>query len=375
MQKISNDDFKALDVIEFCNNKKSFLYDKYSIKDIYTLKCVNSPLLRFDVPKHYIDYVHKKSLNKMFEALDGAIDKDSIKPKVFLIDLKLNIDARYEGLIYLNYFFDNTLLKRPIKDFNIFFARDFRSKDRYYINDIFINSIFKIDNDYLEQGKFLGDAMEHNAGSLFFAKAIKRVYKIKGMHALEYKPFYTLPTHIKKRLDEINKDKDSIENQEKDSLVTARFYHKVATMQDIKKEQESLKQKFLRNLKIAFIVLIVFGAYYYYNENFSDNINSVEDMKRKLPLKLDAHTTLAHINDTDNDFVMTVIKDAEAFSQMDAQKRDEVLDAISKNAHKMCKNPLIGSIVSSGRKVTVLLQASDLSFERKILIDKCEKRN
>lgn len=371
----NKDDFKALDVIVFCDNKKSFLYDKYSIKDIYTLKCVNRFLMRFDIKKHYRDFLNKNCLKSKLYAFDKNELNDSFQAKALCCDFKQSFKIRYEDPVSFNFFETNLLYKTVKKNFKILFARDFRSKDKYYINDIFINSIFKIDNEYLEQGKFLGDDMEHNEGSLFFFKAMQSVYKIKGMQAREYRPFYKLPSHIKKRLDEINKEKDSFDNQIKDTSIKSRFYQKVATMQEIKKEQESLKQKFLRNLKVGFIVLIAFGGYYYYNEYFSDNINSVEDMKRKLPLKLDANTTLAGIYDTDKDFVMTVIKDAQVFANMDAPKREETVDTISKNAHKMCKNPLISGIVSSGRKVTVLLQASDLSFERKIIIDKCEKRN
>ncbi|SPT70700.1 hypothetical protein [Anaerobiospirillum thomasii] len=252
-------------------------------------------------------------------------------------------------------------------------ARDYRSRDRYYAASVSLNSLFCVNNHYLNQGRFMGDALENNDGSRFYQNALNAKYAIKGEKRRSYNTFFTLPEHIQRRLDAINRGVDDEDETKDVRYKESRYYHKVAAMQEQNRFIETKKDKFRRNSKIALIVCLGFAAYYYYVQNFRTDINSVEDMIASLPLQLDEHTTMTAIEDKDQEFIMTIVKDADLYAHVDAQQREESLDRIVRNAQNLCNNPLIGSIVSSGRKVTVLLKSDDNSFERTINIEHCTK--
>lgn len=156
----------------------------------------------------------------------------------------------------------------------------------------------------------------------------------------------------------------------------ARFYGKYQKLmadQEVRKEENRMRVR--RNLKLSFIVILGLMAYVGYNFFFGHNSgqSSVEELKAALPLQIDSYTSMVRIDDRNDDFKIYFEIDTanESFKALDAAPKEAKLNAIEQNAPLLCKNPLIHSIIVSGKKVTLLLEASDRSFHREFSVDKC----
>lgn len=276
---------------------------------------------------------------------------------------------------------------------------------------------FKIGDDV---SKFTGrphiSAEENQAlakGNRFFHKALESSARARGDH---YEP-YSLPAHMRAALAQIdmesaqermNEQKKALEEQGLDSShVTleisnlsklhtlsaeeqeelardqdrqnhidaggARFYNKY---QNLLKKQEQAKQesrlKVMRNIKLMGIVMVGLIGYIAYNHFMVDrNAESIESLKASLPLVIDEHTTMVRIDDRNDNFKIYFEKDPAIFAGYEQHQKDAALDQFVKNAPGLCKNQLLRSIIVSGKKVTVLLEATDRSFFREFSVDKC----
>lgn len=134
---------------------------------------------------------------------------------------------------------------------------------------------------------------------------------------------------------------------------------------------------FKRNYKVCLVVLVIFAAYVIYAEKFrpDEELLTLEDLKNALPVPVDGDTVIAQIDDLPDELVMHVVKDDELYARATPEQLNKSLDNIAKNAQRLCANPILGNILSSGRRVTVLLRNESHTFERKIAIAKCEFNN
>lgn len=134
---------------------------------------------------------------------------------------------------------------------------------------------------------------------------------------------------------------------------------------------------FKRNYKVCLIAAIIFGAYVVYSENFrpDDDLLTLDDLKNALPVPVDGDTVIAKIDDLPDEIIMHVVKDDDLYALATPEQLNKSLDNIAKNAQRLCANPILGNILSSGRRVTVLLRNESHTYERKIAIKKCETNN
>lgn len=155
----------------------------------------------------------------------------------------------------------------------------------------------------------------------------------------------------------------------------ARFYGNYQKMME-NQEQHKLEnnQRIRRNLKLVFMVIICLFAYVGYNTFFAPKSNtqtSIEELKAALPLTIDNYTSMVRIDDRTDVFKIYLEIEPDAFVGLTQAQKEARIDIYGQNARLLCKNPLIHSIISSGRKVTLLLEVSDRSFFREFSIDKC----
>ena len=134
---------------------------------------------------------------------------------------------------------------------------------------------------------------------------------------------------------------------------------------------------FKRNYKVCLVVLVIFAAYVIYAEKFrpDEDLLTLEDLKNALPVPVDGDTVIAQIDDLPDELVMHVVKDDELYARATPEQLNKSLNNIAKNAQRLCANPILGNILSSGRRVTVLLRNESHTYERKIAIAKCELNN
>lgn len=280
---------------------------------------------------------------------------------------------------------------------------------------------FKIGDDV---SKFTGrphiSAEENQAlakGNRFFHKALESSARARGDH---YEP-YSLPAHMRAALAQIDMEsaqermeerKKALEEQGLDSsnvtLETnslsklhnlsaeeqeelarnkdmqdhinaggARFYGKYQNLLNKQAQaKEESRIKLLRNVKLMGIVMLGLVGYIAYNHFMVDrNADSIETLKASLPLVIDEHTSMVRIDDRNNNFKIYFEKDPAIFADYDEHQKEAALDQFVKNAPGLCKNQLLRSIIVSGKKVTVLLEASDRSFFREFSVDKCPSKD
>ena len=250
-------------------------------------------------------------------------------------------------------------------------------------------------------------------GSRFFHKAMESAARARGEH---YEP-YSLPAHMRAALTQIDiesaqeqmaEQKKALEAQGLDSSQVsvpesaisklhtltseeqadlarqkdqqdhinaggARFYGKYQNLlnKQAQARQES-RLKVVRNIKLMGIVLVGLIGYIAYNHFMVDrNADSIESLKASLPLVIDQHTTMVRIDDRNDNFKIYFEKDPAVFANYDEHQKEAALDQFVQNAPGLCKNQLLRSIIVSGKKVTVLLEATDRSFFREFSVDKC----
>ena len=183
--------------------------------------------------------------------------------------------------------------------------------------------------------------------------------------------FHKLSSEEFEELQKLRSEKESI------SAGGARFYGKYQALIEKQQERRAIAQaKVMRNVKIIGIVALGLVGYMAYSEFFVDRkAETIESLKAALPLTIDQHTSMVRIDDRTEDFKIYFEKDPAAYAGLDEHQKEAALDQVQKNAPGLCKNPLLHSIISSGRKVTVLLEATDRSFFRQYSIDKCPTSN
>ncbi|MBO8416039.1 MAG: hypothetical protein IAB19_06650 [Proteobacteria bacterium] len=147
----------------------------------------------------------------------------------------------------------------------------------------------------------------------------------------------------------------------------SRFYHKAQALMD---EGKAKGRSFKANWRIYAAVALLFAAYYAYNEYFKpqggDDLFSLN-----FPVMIDPYTDLVSAEDLGDEVLLTISKDPEGLGAGSVSERDQILDKIEQNAPALCKNPQFYQIIASGKKLTVLLQGSDGSFERRYTLTQC----
>lgn len=183
--------------------------------------------------------------------------------------------------------------------------------------------------------------------------------------------FHKLSSEEFEELQKLRSEKESI------SAGGARFYGKYQALIEKQQERRAIAQaKVMRNVKIIGVVALGLVGYMAYSEFFVDRkAETIESLKAALPLTIDQHTSMVRIDDRTEEFKIYFEKDPAAYAGLDEHQKEAALDQVQKNAPGLCKNPLLHSIISSGRKVTVLLEATDRSFFRQYSIDKCPNSN
>lgn len=313
---------------------------------------------------------------------------------------------------------DSNSVQEPQEDLSEPLAKESTNSQSSPNNDE--EQVFKLGDDV---SKFTGrphiSAEENQAlakGNRFFHKALESSARARGDH---YEP-YSLPAHMraalaqidlesaqekmaeqKKELEEQGLDSShvtlqtsslsklhTLSSEEQEELARsqdmknhieaggARFYGKY---QNLLQKQEQAKQesrlKIMRNVKLMGIVRLGLVGYIAYNHFMVDrNADSIESLKASLPLVIDEHTTMVRIDDRNDNFKIYFEKDPAIFADFDEHQKDAALDQFVKNAPGLCKNQLLRSIIVSGKKVTVLLEATDRSFFREFSVDKCPSK-
>ena len=215
--------------------------------------------------------------------------------------------------------------------------------------------------------------IDAEAAQLKYEEALKAGKSEQEAQALKNSSYATLAQlHA---VDPAEDEEQLKQRREEDRVAAggARFYHKYQELLERQQaHQAANKAKIKNNLKIAVVVIIGLIGYMAYNQFAVDkDASSIAELKAALPLNIDETTALVRIDDRNDDFRLFFEKDPKAFAGWDEHQKQAALDQFSKNAPLLCKNQLLNHIITSGKKVTVILEATDRSFSRQYAVDQC----
>lgn len=198
---------------------------------------------------------------------------------------------------------------------------------------------------------------------------VKRAHETIGFNYKKPYEVYELPSYIKDRLAEI--DKEQLGQQDNEQSVS-RFYKRARLMID-RNNNDSIKEKLKRNAKLCLVVFCCFLMYYYYNEYVRDKgINTIDDLIASLPMELDEVTTLTKIENDQKEIKMFFQKSADAFEGQSAEMINATLDTIEANANLLCNNAVFRAQVDAGKTLVITLDVADSPYKRTYKVEKCE---
>ena len=257
-----------------------------------------------------------------------------------------------------------------------------------------VKSVNSLDDNYVSDEELLeltqmdsGQKSHLNlAGPLFKKTAYEHVRRISGdnkerRHPL--KPKYIredilerikeLEEEFKKEHEEQNGPMKPLMHQEKSTDENSSLYYAAAMnkINRLKSEQNLNLRRMLRNFKLFAVMAVVFAVYYFFTVNHHDDIKmSVEGLQSKLPIRIDNSISLNRLSYDNTTLTMQLL--FKKGTLLHHQAPSSALDLyIKSSATKICKIPLFFDMISSGKVITVYLDAEDGSFHEIFSVDRC----
>jgi len=257
--------------------------------------------------------------------------------------------------------------------------------DDNYISDEDLEDLTKLDCDR--------SMIMNMAGPIQAKKALARMHKIMGEKEKKHplKPKF-ISQEILDKIEELEEEfaKENSDTSGEESLdenptisspfkddsnhVEALFYKKaMSSVSRLNVERSVTFSKIARNFKLFIVVAALFAGYFVYTVyTRNGDILAVENIKNKLPLKLDSNATLDSIDLDKNIFSLGVTLSQSSF--FEAQNDNSALDLyIKRTSDKFCKIPIFLDMIKSGKKISVVLKSETGSFSKKFTVENCDK--
>ncbi len=154
----------------------------------------------------------------------------------------------------------------------------------------------------------------------------------------------------------------------------SRFFHLLKRRRD--EEEARSGQSRARRRQIATAVLcaaLAFAGYYAWQSHFgpSEAELSFEDLRSRLPLKIDRYTSITKAELGDRSMEITVVKTEDAFSGLGEAQMKARLDEFGRRARGLCSSKLFRGIISGGRPLHVSLDFANGRHLRSYSVDSC----
>ncbi len=118
---------------------------------------------------------------------------------------------------------------------------------------------------------------------------------------------------------------------------------------------------------------LLFAAYFAYQKYFgpSEAELSFEDLRSRVPIKIDKYTTISRAELADSSIEITVVKADDAFAGLDDAGREARLEEFGRGAQSLCRNKLFQGIINGGRPLHVSLDSTSGRTLRKYSVSSC----
>ncbi len=199
--------------------------------------------------------------------------------------------------------------------------------------------------------------------------------------ALIRKPKVPLPEGVLRRIDNFNEDlrqqagrkfKQDTKGEDHGQEFPSLYQRARRWTAKLDEDKQLLNEKSKKNFKLFLLLLLLFGVYFFYTSNFTDNTSlAITALRQKLPIQFDEDTALTKVELTSSELRLYVVKRAQAYAGLDEQAKAEAISALRVNASPLCRNEAMHKIIAEGKRILVLLEADDGSFQREIAIEKC----
>lgn len=190
------------------------------------------------------------------------------------------------------------------------------------------------------------------------------------LHVRQNSAYDKLPESIQEKRQRLEKELSGKKNEEE---CVSRFATRVRKI----REKNSMKKKdtFLNkaNIRACVICVLLFVFYIGYNEFFGPDEMTVafDDLKTRLPMKIDSHTVLEKAYENDDGMFLEIKKSGDEFVKGSDEEIGQRLDEYLKRAPALCKNELFGKYVRSGKVLHVSLSANEGRLKRNTAVDSC----
>ena len=118
---------------------------------------------------------------------------------------------------------------------------------------------------------------------------------------------------------------------------------------------------------------LLFAAYFAYQKFFgpSEAELSFEDLRSRVPIKIDKYTTISRAELADSSIEITVVKADDAFAGLGDAAREARLEEFGRGAQSLCRNKLFQGIINGGRPLHVSLDSTSGRTLRKYSVNSC----
>lgn len=118
---------------------------------------------------------------------------------------------------------------------------------------------------------------------------------------------------------------------------------------------------------------LLFAAYFAWQKYMgpSEAELSFEDLRSRLPIKVDQYTTISRAELSGDSIEITVVKADGAFAGLDDRGREALLEEFGRGAQSLCRNKLFQGVINGGRPLHVSLDSTSGRTLRRYSVDSC----
>lgn len=150
----------------------------------------------------------------------------------------------------------------------------------------------------------------------------------------------------------------------------ARFFH-LLKKEPVMKDSTTVRRRTI--IRAALCAALLFAAYFAWQKYFgpSESELSFEDLRSRIPYKIDRYTTITRADLTDSSIELTITKTKDSFDGLSVDETEQKLKAFSRGAQSMCNNKLFRDVINGGRPLHVLLKIENGRILGRFNVDSC----
>ena len=173
---------------------------------------------------------------------------------------------------------------------------------------------------------------------------------------------------LKRGLERFERDDGKSDQTKEES--PARFFH-LLKKEPVMNDSTTVRRRAI--IRAALCAALLFAAYFAWQKYFgpSESELSFEDLRSRIPYKIDRYTTITRADLTDSSIEITITKTEDAFDALSEDEKEQKLKTFNRGAQSMCNNKLFRDVINGGRPLHVLLKLENGRILGRFNVDSC----